>query len=53
MVEENEGADHAPLGGWQDASDLEAAEVAPPLLDHEIQHFRLPDHPAAIAAAVD
>src|SRR5205807_5727301 len=33
MVEENKGADHAPLGRRQDAAHFEPAQIAPPLFD--------------------
>jgi len=36
-------ADHAPLGEGQDAADLEAAEVARPPADHQLDRAAAPD----------
>ena len=38
MIEEDEWTDHPTLREWQDATDLEAAKVASPLLDDHFDH---------------
>jgi hypothetical protein len=42
MVEEDEGANHAPLRIWQHAPDLKPTEVAAALMDHKLDHVRSP-----------
>jgi hypothetical protein len=38
MIEENEGADHAPFRLGQDAADLESTQAAPALFDDKFDH---------------
>jgi hypothetical protein len=42
MVEEDEGANHAPLRIWQHVPDLKPTEVAAALMDHKLDHVRSP-----------
>ena len=45
VIKEDERPDHVPLCRRQHATDLEAADAAPPLIDHHLDHrftsFRL------------
>jgi hypothetical protein len=45
MIEENEGADHAPLREGQHSSHIETAETASALIDDELNHrfLRVPN----------
>src|SRR5262249_9524031 len=38
VIEEHERADHAPRGLWEDAADLERAQIVRARLGHELQH---------------
>jgi hypothetical protein len=51
MVEEHEWADHATRSGREHAPDFESPEIAPPLLNHHLDHciLRVPSPQNAIA----
>ena len=48
MVEEDKRADHAALREWQNAPDLEPAQVTPSLVDHQLDHAISPSALAEI-----
>jgi hypothetical protein len=51
VIEEDEGSDHLAAVVGQDAADLEAAEVAPALVDDKLDHGSLRWRSAALSLA--